>query len=390
MDATVRNLIQLLHQAPQKWVLAITGGGTGAVAQILQVPGGSRTVLEVVVPYHEEALTDFLGYRPEQYCSAATSQALARRARERAHWLAPGEAVLGLGCTASLVTDRPERGEHRFHLAIASADGLLTTSLTLSKGTRDREGEEAVLDAVLLNAMAQAAGVPQRLELALLSQEKLAAESTVSVEPLLALVRGEIPALCQEADGRLSVPVAHPALVLPGAFHPVHEGHWRMAAAAARICNHPTVFELSITNVDKPPLPLEEVRRRLSQFTWRAPLWVTRAPTFVEKAALFPGAVFVVGADTAERIVAPRYYQASEARLAEAMASLRRQGCRFLVGGREDRTGKFVSCADLEIPGAYRNLFAGIPESEFRVPISSTQLRAEAPASDPRRSSLQR
>ena len=39
----------------------------------------------------------------------------------------------------------------------------------------------------------------------------------------------------------------------------------------------------------------EEVRRRLAQCTWRAPLWLTRAPTFAEKALLFPGVVFVVG-----------------------------------------------------------------------------------------------
>ena len=109
-------------------------------------------MLEVVVPYHDRSLIDFLGRMPEQFCSASASQALAVRACERARQLAPGQAVVGLGCTASLATDRLKRGEHRFHVAVHTHGRTTTHSLTLTKGARDREGEEAVLDAVLLNA----------------------------------------------------------------------------------------------------------------------------------------------------------------------------------------------------------------------------------------------
>ena len=78
-------------------------------------------------------------------------------------------------------------------------------------------------------------------------------------------------------------------------------------------------FELSVANVDKPALAPEEVRRRLAQFAWRAAVWLTRAPTYTEKAELFPGCVFVVGADTAARIVQPRFYQDSEEQMARRM-----------------------------------------------------------------------
>ena len=72
-----------------------------------------------------------------------------------------------------------------------------------------------------------------------------------------------------------------------------------------------------MVNADKPPLADEEVRRRLTQFVWRAPVWLTRAPTYTEKAELFPDCVFVIGADTATRIVQPRFYGDSEERMAE-------------------------------------------------------------------------
>ena len=378
MDPATRQLIEALHRAPLKYVLAATGGGAGAVAQLFDVPGGSKTILEVAVPYDEQALTDFLGRRPGHFCSAAASRDLARRARERALWLAPGEPVAGAGCTASLATDRPKRGDHRFHVTVHTGDGATTHSLTLVKGARDRPGEEAVLDAVLLNALAAALGVAERLELPLLPGEAVQVESLPERDPAAALPAGGDPAVCVDLDGRLRRDVPRPAVLLPGAFNPVHAAHWQLAAAASRRTGAPVAFELSVTNVDKPPLGAEEVRRRLAQFQWRAPVWLTRAPTFAEKADLFPGAVFVVGADTAARLVSPRYYQDSEARLLEALERLRARGCRFLVAGRVDAGGRFVGLEGLPVPAAYRDLFRGIPETEFRIDLSSTRLREEA------------
>jgi hypothetical protein len=375
MDPTVRRLIEALHHAPWQYALAVTGGGSGAAALLLNVPGGSRTVLEVVVPYQEQALTEYLGQRPENFCSSATTREMAARALDRARWLAPGAPVLGVGCTASLATDRPKRGDHRFHVAVHSGDGVTIHSLTLVKGARDRPGEEAVLDAVLLNALATACGIPERVPPPLLAGEEVVVEQTALGDLFANLIRGERSVVCMEADGRLRGDAPPPAALLPGAFNPVHAGHWGMAEAAARR-GGPVAFELSVVNVDKPPLAAEEVRRRVAQFAWRAPAWITRAPTFVEKAERFPGVVFVVGADTAARIVAPRYYGDSEANRDAALGRIRERGCRFLVAGRADESGRFVGVEHLDLPAAHQDLFEPIGEAEFRTDISSTQLRA--------------
>src|SRR5258708_791676 len=114
MDLLVSQLIAAVHQKARPFVLALTGGGTTAAARLLSVPGGSRTVLEVIVPYHEQANREFLGHTPEQACCAAASQSMAARAFARARWLEPGQAVLGIGGTASLASDRPKKGDHRF------------------------------------------------------------------------------------------------------------------------------------------------------------------------------------------------------------------------------------------------------------------------------------
>jgi hypothetical protein len=384
MDPATRQLIEAVHRAPGRCVLALTGGGTSAAALLLSVPGGSRTVLEVVVPYDERALTDFLGRRPEQFCSAATGGDLATRALERARWLAPGEPVGGVGCTASLATDRPKRGDHRFHVAVRRGEDGHRYALTLTKGARDRDGEEAVLTSVLLNALAEALGVAGRVPVPLFRGEVLHEERVPEAGPLAAFLRGDVAAVCVEADGRVRVEAPRPAVLLPGAFNPVHEGHRGLAATAARLAGGPAAFELSVTNVDKPALAPEEVRRRLAQFSWEGPLWLTRASTFAEKAVLFPGVAFVVGADTAARVVSPRYYGESAGRMEQALATMRERGCSFLVAARADGAGRLVTLADLALPEAHRDLFRPVPVEAFRLDLSSTQLRGQrTPAHHP-------
>jgi len=375
MDPATRRLIEAIHQAPYQCALAVAGGGTYAVALLLGVPGASRTVLEAIVPYHDQALAEYLGARPDSFCSAATGHDMAVRACERAGSLAPAADVVGLGCTASLVTDRAKRGEHRFYLAVRTRDHLTTYSLTLSKGARDREGEEKLLSEVLLNALAEACHIPERLEPAFLPGEQLNRESVALTGPLENFLDGKLPAVCVEADGRLCTTASAPAALLPGAFNPVHAGHWGMAAAVERRTGLPVAVELSVTNVDKPPLRPEEVRRRLAQFAWHLPVWLTRAPTFAEKAVLFPGVVFVVGADTAARIVEPSYYRDSEENMAAALEQIRRLGCRFLVACRADASGRLTKLSELSVPQPYRELFSALPETEFLVHVSSTQLR---------------
>ncbi len=145
-----------------------------------------------------------------------------------------------------------------------------------------------------------------------------------------------------------------PTALLPGAFNPIHAGHRGLAEVAAELLALPVAYELSVANVDKPPLAVVEVRRRLTQFDGHGAVWLTHAPRFVHKAALFPGAVFVVGADTAMRLVDPRYYDGDPARMHAALAQIVARGCRFLVACRVDGAGRCVTLAEVPVPPALR------------------------------------
>jgi hypothetical protein len=168
----------------------------------------------------------------------------------------------------------------------------------------------------------------------------------------------------------------HPTGILPGAFNPVHAGHWGLADAAAQILGLPVAFELSIVNVDKPPLAPDVIQRRHTPFAGRAGLWLTSAPRFVDKGQLFPGAVFIVGADTALRVVDPSYYDGNLDRMLDALTLLREHGSRFLVASRVNSAGECVTLTDVPVPPAFRDLFAEIPAGLFRMDASSTEIRA--------------
>ena len=134
-DAAWHQLISTLHASGRKAALAITGGGSGAIGELLRVPGGSRLLIEAQVPYDALALAAFLGFAPAQASSAETAIAMARSARARAAGLMPADTdLVGLGATAALVSDRPRRGEHRFHIAFADSAGIAHCTGVIGQG----------------------------------------------------------------------------------------------------------------------------------------------------------------------------------------------------------------------------------------------------------------
>ena len=385
-DAAWRQLISALHTSGRKAALAITGGGSGAVGELLRVPGGSRLLIEAQIPYDEQALAAFLGSAPAQACSSDTAIAMAQSARARAARLMPaGVDLVGLGATAALVSDRPRKGEHRFHIAFANSAGIAHCTCVLAKGRRDRAAEEDLVSRAIVLWLARACGIAAPSPQSLVDADEHYAETLVAagaaVDPIDRLLAGELDRVTVQPDGQMMLSAPPPSVLFPGSFNPMHEGHVLLARVAEKFRQQPVAFEISVTNVDKPPLSGETVRRRLAQFAWKSPVELTRAPTFVEKARLFRGTTFVVGADTAERLFGPKYYGDDEARMHAALEEIASSGGSFLVAVRLDAAGRLRALADLPVPRRYADLFTEIPEHRFRVDTSSSEIRARGASS---------
>jgi nicotinamide mononucleotide (NMN) deamidase PncC len=164
-----RALVAAIHDTNARLVLAVAGGGNAVITDLLDVPGASRTVVEIVVPYSDASLADLLATDPPGTAGAvsrATAEAMAAACLARARRLVPADGpLLGVACTAALVSDRPKRGDHRAHIAIATASADDEVNLDhrlvqLDKGMLDRQGEDRVVADAVLDMIAAASGLP--------------------------------------------------------------------------------------------------------------------------------------------------------------------------------------------------------------------------------------
>jgi len=168
-------LIRDLHNSDTKLALAISGGGSLAISDLLTVPGASQTVLAAAVPYSHEALTSYICQKPDQYCCQRTARLLAMESFVRAInytnarsgavvqeteknftekiELSTAAGVIGVGCTASLTTDYEKRGLLRVHAAAQTLRQTLLFSFELVKGKRTRAEEERLVADFILNVI---------------------------------------------------------------------------------------------------------------------------------------------------------------------------------------------------------------------------------------------
>ena len=373
MDSKVNKFISSLHASEYRCVLALTGAGSRALSWLLEVPGSSRTLIEATVPYSVESLSDLLGSHPQSAVSMKTAQYMAQKAFCKAKVLTSDQTeILGVGCTASIATDREKKGAHRAYISIMSEEGLTNWILEFKKGLLSRSQEEESTSLGILYAISDSINIQAKLEIELGQGAKLEnAGLDYGVSGLVNKSDYLYIDIERPINGENQV---KPKAILSGSFDPIHTGHKSLLKAAKDFLKTEVVFELSIANVDKPDLSIQETSMRVNQMYGKWPVIVTRADTFNKKAKLFPGSVFVVGYDTALRIINPKYYDNSVDNMINQLTEIKQLKCSFVIAAR-CIDGSLLTLKDLKLPKLFTDIFHEVPVELFREDISSTKIR---------------
>lgn len=385
-------IVQKIHDTPFKAVLAITGGGAGAISELLEHGGGSATVMEAVVPYDMNAFDRFVKGKPDKYCSPEAARDLAMAAYQRGiSFDTDQQHVIGIGATCSLMKGEPERAgrEHHVYIAVQTHQTTRTLSYQIDPHLANREEEERFATLAIINALYETCGRDGRnsdfevFPAAYLKTNEVVLDENskddLSLAPLLDertkhfVQFGEPSA---HNSGRLSRS-GLPRVILCGSFRPLHVGHREMAEAGHDIFGSPVDLEICVHNVDKPCLNYGEMFHRIDgineqKLPWLGNTLLTNAATFVEKAEMFPTAKFLMGFDTLKRIGMEKYYF-NRHHMLDSFRRIKELGCVFLVFHRE-RDGVTTTDADFAILPKELQAISHVQQAVI-TGISSTEIR---------------
>jgi len=388
----LRDIIMHIHKHPCQLALALTGGGAGAIDQLLRYGGGSATVLEAIVPYSSKALDELIGKKPEKYASPVTVRAMAMAAYRRALSLAGNDdtisakGLMGVAasCKLSVGDDEREGREHKIFVAIQSFDKTLVRTLILRK-ERSREEEEYIATCMVVDSIAkECSWIGNMLLEELLHGDEVVEEreatASKEVAKMLALPDNIMNSLDLVSDvvqfdlGSETV-TEKPEVIFSGSFDPCHKNHIQMAEQAFNKLGKKVHFEVSLTNVDKPPIDLISLQERLDSLrkykheVFFGGVLLTVAPLFVQKVNLFENATFIIGADTANRLFKTRYYR-NEEDMRDMLEHFRNRNTHFLVFQRKG--------VDIELEPEILDICEVIPLDDYLDNgTSSTSIRKE-------------
>ena len=381
-DAAWQQLISAVHASGRKAAIAITGGGSGAVGELLRIPGGSRLLIEAQIPYDAAALGRFSALRRRRR-AAPTRRSRWRKAHghappgwcrptpiwsdsaRRRRWSAIARAEASIG----FISRSPMPPASRTAPACWPREGVIARPRKSLCRARSSYGWPAPAElphrrraacSIRTNIMPRLRSPPAMRSIGSWQANSIASPSSPTVR---GCCRRRLPLCCSRV---LSTRCTRDTSCWRASPKSSGSNRWRSKSLSrmstsrhwrARRCRH-----------------------RLAQFAWKAPVELTRAPTFVEKSRLFPRTTFIIGVDTAERLFGPKYYDDDEARMHMALEEIASSGGSFLVAVRVDAAGRVRALADIPVPRRYADLFTEIPEHHFRVDISSSEIRARGRA----------
>ncbi len=355
--------VEDLHSSPWSGVFYVTGGGVQLLANLTSVAGASNTVLAASIPYSRRALDTLIVDPNQGACTSETARELAFKAFKESRSQKLDDQVFGFGLSASLATNRVKKGELRAYIAVQTSSISQVSKVTF-ENFESRRDQEQYLSEVAWGKLCSAL---------YLDKDRF---------PEVSTRKQQLATTLQPLYGAKAAYVGIKSTAfLSGSFNPLHTGHRNMRTHAQSRLDCEVQYELCVSPFDKKPLDFFDLHDCMAQFEVDQ-LVLTNFSSFEEKSKHLSNGqaiTFVVGVDTISRLADPNYYtysrvQTSETTMNESIQKLHDRNVRFLVYGR-NLGNRFVTLKDLEIPPLLTMLCEEVSEQEFRLDITSTDLR---------------
>lgn len=365
-ETTIPGVIRIIHDSPRMIVLAITGGGTESIGELLRYGKGSDTIIEAIVPYSKESLKKYIGKEPSEYASTDTAKDMAMSAFRRALYLNSRpdkkyyETLIGIGVTCKLTktTNEREGRQHEVHFASQSYLKTITSSLFLKENTSREEQEKIASDFIIEN-IASVCNPNKKLEGNRFKNtivKEIVNNETEADFPVAELLLKTLENINSENCSEplkvdLGINDNKPKIIFSGSFNPCHKNHIEMAKIAAHKYKEPVDFEISLANVDKPPIDFISLKNRIDSLlkyqeeNYIGNIYLTNSPLFADKAVLFPNSVFLIGTDTLNRLFNEKYYRNGENKQS-LLEHFQKYNVRFMIFNRKNADIDH----DMEIP----------------------------------------
>lgn len=286
-------IIKRFNESNKKIAMIIAGGGLSIPYEIWKQPKCSETLIFADIVYDYKIVQNYV----DNFChniseipivSEQFAIILATACKRKASVFSK-EPFITLSVTAAMPTVTRERnGENRAFMCIIDENGTAKTKKICIEKNEDRIEAEKLILKEFTNLLKEYTNLDcYTLRNYYFKQNN---DKFLIVYP----------------DGQTVLKNKWDLDIKPkffcGSFNPLHEGHTTILNSFSNV-----FVEISIYNFQKDKIEYEDLVKRVSQFRWKYPIVITKAPKYNDKAKLFDGIEkpidFIVGEDVFCKVI---------------------------------------------------------------------------------------
>lgn len=373
--------------------ICCTGGGAGIQDILWREPGTSSYLVGASFPYSQQEFDSFIGFKlTEKYCSQQAAIELAMSAYIRAREyciLNPGkDNPVGMGLTCATSTNRERKGNNQVYVVTCNKYGFFCALIKFPSGIGEysRSDDGNFVDGVGLAAIATVIGKEKHIRHNY-NSEQLSGNYEYFAPNYISLRMKEIPpSVVREqffqhpyfdSNGTKGKTLAGGEfLFMPGSFNPIHDGHRDIAWKTGNLVGIQCCYMVTADSIHKKALIVPEMLDRVAIarlerygiYQTADILFTQNDPLFIDKARNYPGCEFIIGYDTAARMLEPKWGP----EIVPMLHEFRKYKTKFYVCGRIIN-GELKTIKDLNYPSYFSDLFIEVPNTGTE--HSSTKIR---------------